>query len=258
MHLSSLPSYFSVCFDSAFSCQRLSLNVSSGYFYLTVRHWKLDWKFYLHGRGSWLMSFLWQEQIFELGFLLGPHTQMSVYGCLFPEVVLFLQRRILDSPAWKGGHVAGVLGAPQPSPLFSTMSASWVCSPSSVFPEHRPLACVERKMKGVGTKWSGFIVTGALFSPVTWCLSFMQYVPPSPELLGSSGRLALILVVSILHRQILSLQRVLCYNSFIHFPPGWWKLLICWCLPVVAFLCVGYNLFSCLTHTLVGFRGRGR
>ena len=51
----------------------------------------------MHDWGSWLMNFLWGEQIFELTLFLEPHTHThtSIYGCLSSAFTYFLQRRIL-------------------------------------------------------------------------------------------------------------------------------------------------------------------
>lgn len=114
------------------------------------------------------MSFPWGGQIFEADFWLEPHMLMSVYGCLSSEAVYFLQRKILSSPAWRGGCVAVVLGAPSPH----------LCSPTWLIPEFAtpPQFLLRINLfpawsRGCGMRgvWPHQVGAGTLFSII--CLS---------------------------------------------------------------------------------------
>lgn len=80
----------------------------------------------MHEWGSWLMSFLWGEQIFELALFLEPHrhTHTCQYTDVFPLSLFIFSRDEFFNPLPGGINVARALGAPHPSLLFSTRSAS--------------------------------------------------------------------------------------------------------------------------------------
>lgn len=141
------------------------LSGMSGFLWMSI---DLDWVFLfdskalktrlkvLHAGMGWLAD---EPSLgrtdFELGFLLEAHIQMSVYGWSFLWGCLFSSEKNPLTSYLRGGCVAGVLRAPYTSPIFSAMSASWVCSPSSVSLENKPLIFLERGNREA--RWSGHL-----------------------------------------------------------------------------------------------------
>lgn len=79
----------------------------------------------------------------------------------------------------------------------------------------------------------------------------MEFVPPGAELPGLSSRVVRPVGFGLSRPlgRIRSLQRVVCYTSFIRSSASLREPLICWCLASVAFILVGHDIFNCFADT---------
>lgn len=118
------------------------------------------------------MSLPWGEQILSWPLFLKPHTQMSAYRYLSSEAVHFLQRRILQSSAWREGRVT-VLWEPFDPHRCSPPYLLAVSVASPQFLQRRSILPIWRGGWGLQSGLATYSMLDKCFPSRAWAPSFV-------------------------------------------------------------------------------------